>query len=50
MVEASFRLKNHNDIKVTLEVDDANTTNAARVFEKLGMKMEFSSVQWKLPV
>lgn len=43
-------LENHNAIEVTLDVDDANATNAARVYEKLGMKMEFSSVQWKLPV
>ena len=48
--KAFHDLENRGATKVTLDVDTDNATNAVRVYEKVGMKIEFSSEQWKIQI
>lgn len=50
LAKAFTELKSRGATKVTLDVDSDNATNAIRVYEKVGMKTEFSSEQWKIQI
>lgn len=48
--KALTELKGRGATKVIVDVDSDNATNANRVYEKVGMKIEFSSEQWKIQI
>lgn len=50
LYKAFTDLKSRGAMKVTLDVDSDNATNAVRVYEKVGMRAEFSSEQWKTQI